>query len=117
MTTERKTYHRDVWLPDAARGIQFATLLRHSRHAVQESKSDKLGEFTLPAVLDTRNATLIEATYEGARFVKGVFRQQYDRLRDLVLVVDIQASFVITAWLQSADDHHSTLNREVYATE
>lgn len=117
MTKGTARYHRDVYLPEAAKGLCFAALLRHSHHARQEAKNDRHGPFDLPQVFDSRKADLFEVTMEAGRVVIGAFRQDYDDAHDMVLIINLVTSTLITAWLNRKDDQHQTLKQEVYATE
>jgi len=116
MANDTVRYHKEVYFPEAAKGVSIATLLRHSRHARAEAQNDKHGAFELPQVLDSRKADLFEVTMQAGRVVIGAFRQDYDDAHDIVLVVNLVTSTLITAWLNSKDDQHQTLRREVYAT-
>ena len=108
-------YHADIHLPEQARTLQFAALLRYTSHALQAAREDRYGPITLPQVFDSRCATLIEAGVEADRVVKAVYRQQYDDMHDLCLVLNLRMNRVITVWLNRRDDHHHTLDRSKYA--
>jgi hypothetical protein len=54
---------------------------------------------------------------EAGRVVIGAFRQDYDDAHDMVLIINLVTSTLITAWLNRKDDQHQTLKQEVYATE
>ena len=56
-----------------------------------------------------------EATVEGSRITKVVYRQHYDSKHDLCLVINFTISRVITVWLNEKSDHHRTLDRSRYA--
>ena len=108
-------YHKDLGLPKSARSLQFAGFLTYSQHARDAAKTDRYGQVDLPTIFDSRNASLIEAGYDGEKVVKTVYRQQYDRQHDLCIVLDPRTMRVITVWLNRLDDHHRTLQEDKYA--
>lgn len=111
-----KKYHADIHMPKSALDLAFATLLTYTRHALEAARSDRYGRIDLPKVFDSRKAKLIEAVLDGGRIVKTLWRQSYDDLHDLSIVLDPNTGKVITVWLNEADDDHSTLRAEQYAT-
>lgn len=112
-----KKFHADLYMPAAALRLQFATMLRYTRHAIQAASDDRYGRIDLPKVFDSRNATLIEAVLSNGKVVKTLWRQAYNDLLDLSLVLDPNTGTVITAWLNRKDDQHATLDPSKYATE
>lgn len=108
-------YHRDVFMPDVARRLRFAVMLKYSNHARHAAKDDKRGKVNLPRVLDSREATLIEAEVVNGRVVKLVYRMAHDDKTDVSLVV-LPDGFVKTVWLNEKNDHHKTLNTSRYAS-
>ena len=104
-------YHKDVYLP--AQLPCFVALLTYSKHA--RDKAYERG-ITLPDVLDTRKAELIELEVHGGRHVKGLWRMPYNDTHDLCLAVGLQGCVVRTAYLNERFDSHRTLDRSRYAT-
>ena len=54
----------------------------------------------------------VETDDETGMIVKAVFRTDYDRKRDISIVV--KDDIIITAWLNAYKDRHKTLNKERY---
>lgn len=108
-------YHIDIYMPKTALELSFAALLRYTWHARQASKDDRYGQIDLPAVFDTRNASLIEAKYKGKQLWRTLWRQPYRDGLDLNMVLEPDTGKVITVWLNRSDDQHSTLREEEYA--
>lgn len=111
-------YHTDVYMPEIARRVAFAAMVRPTPHARHAATSDRYGSFNLPLVVDTRQTTLIEAAVEGNVVTKVVLRQGYSETHDIVMVLDPRPSIpvLITAWINEKGDKHGTLDRSKYAT-
>lgn len=110
-------YHRDVYMPPVAANMRFAVLLRYGQHARDAAITDRYGKLDLPSVLDTREATLIEAELRGNTVIKAVYRMPLNEKLDICLVVHPRDGFVRTVWANLRDDDHRTLDRSKYATE
>lgn len=110
-------YHRDVYMPPIAAKMQFATLLRYSRHALNAANDDRYGKLDLPVSLDTRKADLIEAEVTGDKVTKAVYRMPLSDDLDLCVVVHPHDGFVRTVWANRKEDVHHTLDRSKYATK
>jgi len=108
------TYHVDIGLPPVALGLSFATMLRYTKHALDAARDDRYGPVELPKVFNSTQARLIEATVEGEKVVKAVYRQPLDDWRDLCLVIALETSRVLTVWVNEKLDHHKTLDRSKY---
>lgn len=108
-------YHTDIYMPEEAKRLEFATMLRYSQHAKNAAKDDRYGQIDLPKVFDSRKATLIEAVVESGKVVKALYRMDYDTLHDLCLVIATAHDRVLTVWLNRKDDEHHTLDRSQYA--
>jgi hypothetical protein len=111
-------YHTEIYMPDIARRVAFAAMVRPTPHARAAASDDRYGAFTLPTVVDTRNTKLIEAAVEGGVVTKVVLRQAYNATHDIVLVIDPRPSMpvLITAWINEVNDAHKSLDRSKYAT-
>ena len=109
-------YHADIHLPQEAKGLEFASLLKYTHHARQAAQEDNYGPIKLPTVFDSRNATLIEAGTVDGQVTKAVYRQHYDSRFDLCLVFNLKANRVITVWLNDKNDHHKSLDGGKYAS-
>lgn len=112
-----KKFHAELYMPEVALKLQFAALLRYTKHAIKAASDDRYGKIELPKVFDTRNASLIEAVVKDGKVVKSLWRQAYDQLHDLCLVLDPSTATVITAWLNLKTDRHSTLDEAKYDME
>lgn len=108
-------YHTDIYMPEEAKRLEFAMLLRYSQHAREAASDDRYGKIDLPKVFDSRKATLIEAVIESGRVVKALYRMDYDNLHDLCMVIAMRGDQVLTVWLNRKDDEHRTLDRSQYA--
>ena len=108
-------YHKDVFLPAAARALRFAVMLRYSAHARQAAKTDRYGDISLPHVFNSDDAELIEVEVENSKVRKMVYRQPYNRENDLVIVMNPDG-LVRTVWLNRNNDAHHTLDTTKYAT-
>lgn len=109
-------YHKDVFLPQRVK--ETAVLkLQYSLHARTEAESDRYGRISLPLVLDTRRADLIEAEVEpvSRRVLKRVYRAPLDKERDIVLVVNPDG-FVRTVWVNLKTDQHRSLDKRKFST-
>lgn len=107
-------YHKDVFLPEVAKRLSFAVLLRYGPHAKQAAKNDRYGQIDLPVSLDTRKGELIEVEVQGNRVTKTVYRLPYDNRRDLCIVLSLDG-FVRTVWSNLKNDSHKTLDTSKYA--
>lgn len=108
-------YHKDIYMPEKYKKIEFACLVNYSRHAKQEAETDKYGKINLPTVFDSRNADLIEVTAEGDKPKIGLFKMPYDDTRDLCMVMEINKGKAITVFFNQKGDNHPTLNSSLYA--
>lgn len=111
-----KKYHVDIYMPETFLSMQFATLLRYTRHALEAAKGDRYGQINLPKVLDTRHAELVEVSLPRGKRQRSLWRQWYDDQHDLCIVLEHDAGVVVTVWLNQRDDQHATLREEDYAT-
>lgn len=73
--------------------------------------------FDIPEKINMRGVQVIEVELSDMRMSKMVVRGKYDEKRDIVLVIVPRrgAFFIKTAWLNSSDDLHSTLDVSKYA--
>jgi hypothetical protein len=111
-------YHAQVYMPEIARRVSFAAMVRPTPHARAAATGDRYGAFTLPTVVDTRKGDIVEAKVVNGVVAKVVIRQEYNADHDIVLVLDPRPSMpvLITAWLNEKGDAHSTLDTSKYST-
>lgn len=111
-----KKYHIEIHMPKTALELQFAALVRYTRHALNAAQGDRYGKIDLPKVFDSRKASLIEAKYQGEKIWRTLWRQPYNEELDLNIVIEPDTAKVITVWLNRHDDQHASLREEEYAT-
>lgn len=114
---ESSLYHRRIGFPSDV-NLKLGILeLTYSRHALAEAAKDQYGFIRLPKVLNTneldQKAFEIQISPEG-KLEKIVYRLPYSRENDLILVLSVDRSHVITVWLNRKTDMHRTLNRARY---
>ena len=110
-------FHADIGIPDWVELPTHVVRLAHSGHAKQQAEARGLW---LPKYIDCGASAPfeVEATRSG-RVLKLAYRLPHDEWRDICVVVAVEAAgpwVVKTCWANDRDDHHSTLNRERYAT-
>lgn len=104
-------YHRDIFLPVQ---LGFAAFVRYSAHARKAAQNDRYGALTLPAVVSTQEAEVIEVEVVDGKPHKAVLRMQHDAERDICLVVLIDTCVVKTVWCNLRTDTHGTLDHSKY---
>ena len=109
-------YHKDIYLPEQAKNLQFACVVEYTPHARREANSDRYGTIRLPAVFDSRNAELIDVTIDENTIRRALYRMPYDDDKDLCLVIDPNTRKGITVWLNEKNDTHASLDASRYAT-
>ncbi len=113
-------YHKDIYLPAPIATLGKRTITpRITGHAMDAAKADRYGAISIPSQVTFSGSDVVEAELREGRVVKLVVRVPYDGTRDLVLAIgfDKGASFIKTVWFNLANDVHSTLQRERYATK
>lgn len=110
-------YHKDIYLPEIARNLEFVCLLDYTPHALREAQNDRYGAIKLPKVFDTRQAEMIDVTLDGETITRALYRMDYDEGRDLCLVIEPNTRKGITVWLNEKTDTHATLDKTRYAVE
>jgi hypothetical protein len=111
----RPLYHYQLGIPREFRTDFGQLFLDYSFHARKAAKTDRYGEISLPEVLDTSAAMVIEV--EGGLYdeeTKVVYRLPHDDEFDLVMAVIPQRAFVKTVWLNRKSDGHGTLDESKY---
>ena len=90
---------------------EFVTL--PSRHANDRAAQKR---FTIPDAIAMSHFDVIEVEIINGRTNKMVVRDRYNDRMDIVLVIIPQgrAMFIKTAWLNSKNDRHSTLDKSKY---
>jgi len=104
-------YHRDIFLPIR---LGFAAFVKYSAHARQAAQDDRYGALTLPAVISTQEADVIEVEVANGKPHKAVLRMRHDDERDLCVVVLLDTCVVKTVWCNLRTDTHGTLDRTKY---
>lgn len=109
-------YHSSIHIP--AQILEAlptgAIKLNYSFHAIQSSKNDRYGNFSLPTSIEISNKDIVEVEVFNNKPVKMVVRKSFTSSHDLVLVVLPESGFVKTTWLNSRFDNHRTLDRSKY---
>jgi hypothetical protein len=114
-------YHRDIYMPKVVRHMhkQFdeVTISEHAR-----KKAEERGIVTIPQELCVVSGPeIVEAEFDRGTLVKIVVRKRYNFTHDIcyVLRYDFNTGIpvLITVWLNSVDDDHSTLDESVYEKE
>lgn len=110
-----KLYHKDKYMPGAIKGGRI-TNLQPTDHAIKASKSDRYGEFNLPAEVEFGRDDVIEAEVESGRVTKLVIRKPYNNILDRIIVIrEIRGcARIITAWLNRNSDKHNTVDLSRY---
>lgn len=110
-----RLYHFELGFPEDF-SANFGTIwLEYSDHALRASKGDRFGAISLPALLDTRTAQVVEAECDLLGGVlKVVYRVPHCEHMDLCLAVVPGRGVVKTVWLNRKDDVHSTLDKARY---
>jgi hypothetical protein len=109
-------YHYITGLPKGFNGNVGTVPLQYTAHANAAARNDRYGLVTLPRVIDTKQAQVIEVGLDSGRVSKIVYRVKYSQTLDLVLVVvPYSATFIVkTVWLNSKADQHETLDVQKY---
>jgi len=109
-------YHKDLGLPKGFNGNVGTVRLDYSMHAKQAALNDKYGRIKEFNVLDTSNAQVIEVELVNGQVNKIVYRTEYTKTLDLVIVVMPRGHyfFVKSQWLNLASDDHKTLDVSKY---
>ena len=100
------------------RNIKRGYTLWITNHARKASQDDRYGTFNIPTKLPIR-FDLIELEQRSGVDTKYVVRFAYDDTRDLILVIRPDnrrrnTYVVVTCWINTVDDAHSTLNLQRY---
>ncbi len=116
--SEELLYHKDIGFPDdinLPRGFSPVMSLRYSRHAQEEAQKDVHGQIQLPPRMDVRDGQTIEIAVLNKTVTKMVIRFDYDKTRDITMVIQPQDGFVRTVWFNEKTDQHHSLNKAKYA--
>ena len=111
-------YHKDIGFPDdinMPRGFSPVMSLRYMRHAQEEAQKDIHGQIQLPHRMDVRDGQTIEIAVVNKTVTKMLIRFDYDKTRDITMVIQPQDGFVRTVWFNEKTDQHKSLNRAKYA--
>ncbi len=112
-------YHYEVFMPRRiAKSLPTnVRKLTYSNHAVNESRSDRYGDFELPKELRFSDCDLIEAEVYASGIEKVVVRFNIDAERSLCLAIKPATNFVKTVWINLSSDKHNTLDRSRYVSK
>lgn len=108
-------YHVDVHMPAGLRTLAAAYLRGYAKSFRTTSHvRDRAAEkgFCIPSCLP-QSAALVEVTVENGGFAKALFRATYDAQTDLCFSLT-RDGFVPTAWFNSKNDNHKTLDVSQY---
>lgn len=109
-------YHKDVYMPEISFEIADKKL-NYSSHAIEQSRYDRYGEFSLPVSIKPQFKELIELEVRGGVPYKGLFRLHYNSQFVICLAVIFESLVVKTVWLNRKSDNHRTLDRSLYLTK
>lgn len=111
---ETKTYHAKIGFPSTYRRPVGSVRLSQTKHAAV--MADERG-ITIPTHINFRYANIFEIDMNGNKVSKVVFRSIYDRYNDICMAVSLERgkAVVITAWLNSVSDNHTTLHHSRYS--
>ncbi len=127
--TRKNLFHKNIGIPRAFESIKNRTCyVNPSTHARKECNSDRNGHIYLPSTLKFSFADIIEIeTYQESKDIKIVLRIDYSKANDLIVVAlfpnaDVRdesvnfapSAFIKTAWLNSVEDNHKTLDESRY---
>lgn len=109
-------YHYTLGFPPKFNPNVGTIRLEYSVHAQAASQTDRYGAINPPATLKTGSALCIEVGLLDGAVQKLVYRMPYNDALDLCLVVAPRKGYfkVITMWLNSKNDLHSSLNKAKY---
>ena len=102
-------YHVELGFPSDVVLMSGIIYLTYSKHAIRASYDDRYGMMNLPSLLDIKFAKIIEIEVENGRVVKSVYRSKYDKVLDIIIVVNYDG-FVRTVWFNKVSDRHQTLD-------
>lgn len=111
-----KLYHSEVWFPQWLQNklaLGRIENLKYSNHARNEAKSDRYGNFQLPASINVNDGYTFEVEAQGKNLVKLAIRFSMNDKVDMTLVV-LTDGTVKTVWLNQKTDIHRTLDRSRY---
>ena len=106
-------YHVELGFPSDVVLMSGILDLTYSKHAIRASYDDRYGMMTLPDVLDIKFAKIIEIEVENSKVVKSVYRSKYDKVLDIIIVVNYDG-LVRTVWFNKSSDRHQTLDVSKY---
>lgn len=99
-------YHKNIYMPKFK--IQEPIVeLTPTRHSEQRG-------LNLPTVLDLRKVDVVEMEVRDNQIVKMLVRVKYDNYNHLVMAIALPECVIKTAWKNSSDDQHSTLDVSKY---
>lgn len=115
-------YHKDLFIPkhilNALKQIVGrSTVLKYSRHAIEESLNERLGLITLPKTLkitDVSQVFEIETNGVGHP-IKICVRQPHNDSTDIVIVLALDTGTVKTVWLNKRNDSRSAIDWTRYS--
>ena len=109
-------YHYQIGFPKQMEEIRPVFGLIPSHHAKVAAVSDPRGLIKLPLNFIPRTAQVIEVETDmsGRKILKILARQPMDNRNDVVYAFLPDSKLIKTAWLQTHNDLHKTLDRSKY---
>ncbi len=114
-------YHKDIGFPESLVINETIFNLGYTNHALKRKHRESGNVLVLPQVVKMTTNNVIEiGTEDNKNISKVVLRIAFDKRQDMVLVLkpyfDKKKATVITFWLNSKQDKHSTLDKTKYNT-
>jgi hypothetical protein len=112
-------YHKDIGFPASLVIPEVLLDLRYTRHAEERKNRDDYKLLVVPTVIRITKQNIVEAvTEDNATLKKATIRVEFDRTRDIVLVLEplfnVTKAKVVTFWLNNKRDTHQTLDKRKY---
>ena len=118
-------YHRDIYMPEQISNMQkdfTRTYIGITHHATMKAQQRGINldkQRSIFSCIDGKD--IVEAEVQDGVLIKIVVRRPYNFDQDICFVLryDLQTSclVLVTVWLNSVDDDHSTLDESVYEKE
>lgn len=111
-------YHYTLGMPEHLKVPAYTGKLTYGVHAKHEAERDRYGKIDLPEYFDGKGI-VIEVAAQGKnsmlpeKIIKQLYRIPYNAKFDLLMMISADGK-VITVWLNSKTDRHSTLNKSKY---
>lgn len=110
-----KLYHSDIGFPKGIKMPSGTRTLKYTRHALSAAQSDRYGNIDkLPNKINMSVYKPFEVKVDDGKVTKVGYRVTYNDNFDLILIINPLNNKVITLWLNSKRDKHSTLQKGRY---